>query len=77
MDDQRRYDLRCIAEQLDKLVVQLNDLADEEEGARNRVGGSPWDYEQMKDAADTISVATVTLHEIGKARANAPARYQV
>jgi hypothetical protein len=33
MEKQRRYDLNVIADEMEKLVSQLNDLADEEQSA--------------------------------------------
>jgi hypothetical protein len=78
MDKQRRYDLGVLVEQLDKIISQLNDLADEEESAFNSrptglqssVSGddSKEAYEEMRSAADTISNGVEPLRGVAEGR---------
>jgi hypothetical protein len=78
MDKQRRNDVGVILQELDKIIHRLNDLADEEESAFNSrptglqssVSGedSKEAYEEMRSAADTISMGVDTLRGVAEAR---------
>jgi hypothetical protein len=78
MDNQRRYEVKNIAERLDKLVIELNDLADEEESAfDSRPVGSQWSvsgqdskeaFEEMRAAADKISMEIEELRRVAEVR---------
>ena len=78
MDKQRRYEVRDIAERLNIIVSELNDLIDEEESVFNsRPAGRQWSvsgqdskeaHEQMRSAADAISAEIEKLFGIAEAR---------
>jgi len=78
MDKQRRYEVRDIAERLDIIVSELNDLIDEEESVFNSRPTAPqWSvsgqdskaaHEQMRSAADAISAEIEKLFGIAEAR---------
>ena len=78
MDNQQRYEVRSIAERLEKLVSELNDLAHEEESAFNsrpegsKLSVSGQDSEEavgeMRGVADAINSEICKLYEVGEPR---------
>ncbi|MGY8668142.1 hypothetical protein Q3C01_38055 [Bradyrhizobium sp. UFLA05-109] len=78
MDKQRRHEIQSLADRLDAIVQEMNDLADEEESAfRSRPAGSQLSvsgqdsqeaYEALRLIAAAIGGETPSLREIGEPR---------
>ena len=78
MDKHRRHEIQSIADRLDAIVKELNDLAKEEESAfksrpsafRLSVAGqdSEESYEALRLIAAAVKDETLTLRQIGEPR---------